>query len=127
MDTDERPNGPYDSEADARAGAAALFAALEKAGTGGSGDAARQAAATYLTGALGKAGVGLGAYDARIADALTTSDPETLAVIVGWIERAHADGCAEAEVNVAPTDRDETRSTGAAPAALEAEFPDPEG
>ena len=131
MDTEDcRPHGPYDTEADARTGAAQLLAAFEQAGSGGdTSDAARQArreaAAGYLTGALGKAGVALGAFDARVADSLTMSEPETLAVLVGWIERAHADGCAEAEVNVAPGET--ASSTGDAPAALEAEFPDPEG
>lgn len=126
---DRRPTGPYDTEADARAGAAPLLAAIEKTGSGAAAtDAARQArrqaSADYVTRALGKAGVKLGAYDASVADKLGAWEPDTLAVIVGWIERAHAEGCADAEVNV-PSD--DPTSVGAAPAALEAEFPDPEG
>lgn len=128
MDTDERPHGPYGTEAEARTGAAPLLAAFEQAdGDGKMTDAVRQArrqaASEYLTGTLNRAGVELGAYDAQIADSLTTGEAEALAVIVGWIERAHADGCAEAQVNVAPTG---PTSTGSARANLEAEFPDTE-
>jgi hypothetical protein len=49
-----------------------------------------------VTGALGAAGVELGAYDERIAAWLTTWDPETVAVVLGWVERAHAAGRAGA-------------------------------
>jgi hypothetical protein len=128
MDTDDRPHGPYGTEAEARTGAAPLLAALKGAEGGGKTTGAaqqsrRRAAADYLTGTLNRAGVELGAYDTQVADSLTTGEPEALAVIVGWIERAHADGCAEAQVNVAPTD---PTTTGTARADLEAEFPDTE-
>jgi hypothetical protein len=120
MDTDDRRlNGPYDTDADARAGAAPLLAALAKAGA----DGKKTAASGYLTGVLGRSGVELGAYDTRIAEWLATQEPETQAVVVGWVHRAHADGCAEAEVNLAPKAQ---KSTGSAPARLEAEFPDTE-
>jgi hypothetical protein len=129
MDTEDRLHGPYGTEADARTGAAPLLAAFKQADGGGkmtdaSQQARRRAAAEYLTGTLDRAGVEVGAYEAQIADSLSTGEPEALAVIVGWIERAHADGCAEAQVNVAPSG---PASTGAAQAGLEAEFPDPEG
>lgn len=46
-----------------------------------------------LTGALGAAGVDLGGYDEFILEWLaTTSNPETCAVVAGWVTRAAAAG-----------------------------------
>lgn len=92
------PHGPYDTEADARAGAAELLAAIEQATRPGpmtdATRAARRAARVdYLEAAITAAGVETGAYDQRITTWLADMwEPETLAVVVGLLERAHAAG-----------------------------------
>ena len=118
-------NGPYETEAEAHADAAPLLAAiglLER--DSAAADDASQARGQYLMDAVAATGVEAGAFDRRIGAWLGESaEPETLAVVVGWIKRAHAAGCAEAELNLEPCG---PTSTGAAPAELDAEFPDPE-
>lgn len=42
---------------------------------------------------LDAAGVAMGAYDDRIADWLATWEPQTVAVIAGWVSRARAAEC----------------------------------
>jgi hypothetical protein len=42
--------------------------------------------------ALTAAGVELGGYDHRIALLLTTWEPQTVAVIAGWVQRASREG-----------------------------------
>lgn len=96
------PHGPYETEADARAGAADLLAAIDRATVGPSTDAtraARRAARVdYIEGAITAAGVETGAYDHRITTWLADMwEPETLAVVVGLLERAHAAGRATVE------------------------------
>ena len=91
-------HGPYETPAQAREAAAALTAAIHDAdpGLGPMTDEIRaarhQARIDYLTRALDGAGVELGAYDRRIAAWLADWETETLQVLVGWIERAHAGG-----------------------------------
>jgi hypothetical protein len=109
-------NGPYDTEAQAHSDAAPLLAAA--------GSDAGEARVRYVMEAVAAAGVEAGAFDRRIGSWLgETAEPEALAVIAGWIRRAHAAGCAEAELNLAPS---EPASPGSAEVELEAEFPDPE-
>jgi hypothetical protein len=43
-----------------------------------------------LTNALAKAGVTLGAFDRDIAAWLARWEPDTVQVVIGWVERAHA-------------------------------------
>jgi len=105
-------HGPYDTAAQARADAAELTAAIHAAdpGRGPMTDQVRsarhQARADYLTRALTAAGVELGAYDKRIATWLADWETETLQVLVGWIERAHAGPRAEADPVPAPAGPD---------------------
>lgn len=119
-------NGPYDTEEQAREGAAPLLAAIGSPDAGGSSKAGiQQAAVRYLMDAIAATGVESGAYDRRIGTWLgETAGAEALAVVVGWIQRAHAAGCAQAELNLAPS---EPAAPGSAAVELEAEFPDPEG
>lgn len=97
------PHGPYETEQDARTGAAELLAAIERATRPGpmtdATRAARRAARVdYLEGAITAAGVETGAYDQRITTWLADMwEPETLAVVVGLLERAHAAGRATVE------------------------------
>lgn len=91
-------HGPYDTSAQALADAAPLTDAIHAADPGygpmtESIRAARwQARVDYLTAALNGAGVELGDYDRRIAVWLSDWETETLQVLVGWVERAHAAG-----------------------------------
>jgi len=98
MSEQRKVHGPYDSRAEAFAAAAPLNDAIRAAdpGLGPMTDAIRAARlkvrVDYLVSALTAAGVELGAYDARIAAWLADWETETLQVLVGWIERAHAAG-----------------------------------
>ena len=118
-------NGPYETEAEAQADAAPLLAAIGLLDRGdAASDDVREARFRYLMDAVEATGVETGAFERRIGTWLgETAEPETLAVVVGWVKRAHAAGCAEAEFNLAP---EGPTATGAAPVGLEAEFPDPE-
>ena len=91
-------HGPYDSSAQAFADAAGLNAGIYAVdpGCGPMTDeiraARRQVRVDYLVRALADGGVELGEYDRRIAAWLADWETETLQVLVGWIERAHAAG-----------------------------------
>jgi hypothetical protein len=96
----DRPvvHGPYETSVEALRDAEPLRQAIRRAdpGFGPMTDAIRaarkQARVDYLTSALTAAGVVLGAYDRRTAVWLADMDPETVQVVVGWVERAHAAG-----------------------------------
>jgi hypothetical protein len=51
--------------------------------------------AALLTEAMVSAGVRFGAYDSRILAWLATWDPQVVASIAGWVERAYEAGKAE--------------------------------
>jgi hypothetical protein len=102
MSEQRKPHGPYDSSAQAFADAAPLNTAIHAVDPGYGPmthkiRAARlQTRVDYLTRALTDAGVQLGEYDRRIAAWLADWETQTLQVLVGWIERAHAAGhCAD--------------------------------
>lgn len=92
------PHGPYETADAARAdAAAALEAPVTRPYDADADRAARRTARyRYLGAALAAAGVETGAYDAEICAWLAGWEPETLAVVVGLIERAHAAGRAAA-------------------------------
>lgn len=93
-------HGPYDTAAEALADAAPLTAAVRAADpfprpmTEAVRAARLKVRVDHLVRALTGAGVELGEYDARIAAWLADWETETLQVLVGWIERAHAAGSA---------------------------------
>jgi len=88
------PHGPYETEAEARADAArALEVPVTRPYDANADRAARlDARRRYLADALTAAGVETGAYDREICAWLAGWEPETLAVVVGLLERAHAAG-----------------------------------
>jgi hypothetical protein len=98
MSEQRKVHGPYQTSAEAFADAAPLNTAIHAVdpGYGPMTDAIRgarlKARIDYLVSALTDAGVELGEYDARIAAWLADWETETLQVLVGWIERAHAAG-----------------------------------
>jgi hypothetical protein len=80
------PPGPFDSEREARELPAVreVYAAFRAdPGLGKIGPNHRM-----LLDALAAAGVYLGAYDHRIAEWLANWEPQTVAVIAGWVQRA---------------------------------------
>lgn len=93
-----RAHGPYDTDAEARAAAAPLTAAIRAADPGlgpmtSEIRAARlKARIDYLVCALTDAGVELGEYDARIIAWLADWEVETIQVLVSWVGQAHAAG-----------------------------------
>jgi hypothetical protein len=96
MNEPRSPHGPYDTFTQVMADAAPLTAALAAADphlgpmTDAIRAACRQARVDYIVAALADAGVELGDYDARIVSWLAGWETQTIQVIVGWIERAHA-------------------------------------
>src|SRR5258708_34308709 len=84
--------GPFDTEAQARAVARPVYEAVRSV----HGPAAVGAMAPHnhrlLCEAISAAGMELGAYDHRIVLWLAGWEPQTCAVIVGLITRAHAAG-----------------------------------
>jgi hypothetical protein len=76
-------NGPFETEREARE--AVRHIRDLPPGTG----AWTEGNQRLLTDALTAAGVALGAYDHRILDWLTGWEPQTLAVIAGWVTRAN--------------------------------------
>ena len=79
--------GPFGTEAEVRAlpEVRAVYAAYRAdPGTGQMGSSNHR----LLCEALAAAGVELGAYDHRIALWLAGWEPQTVAVVTGWIERA---------------------------------------
>ena len=56
---------------------------------GGAGTETRQ---RFITASLTTSGVALGGFDVQIARWLARHDEETIAVVLGWVERAHAAG-----------------------------------
>lgn len=108
------PRGPFETAAQAAAAAGPMCAAIEHADPGGAMDdairAARRAAKLdYATGVLAGCGVELGAHDQHIVRWLATMwDPETTAVILDWVARAHDAALAE------PPACDSTCATGRA-------------
>ena len=85
------PLGPFQTEAEVRATDAvrAVYAAFDAdPGVG------KMAPHNHrlLCEALSAAGVELGAYDERIAAWLANWEPQTVAVIAGWVSRASAAG-----------------------------------
>jgi hypothetical protein len=94
--TNERAtvHGPYDTSGDALRDAAHVYDASrrqERRGTMG------QVAEGLLLAALASAGVQLGQYEREIAGWLAGYEPETVLVVIGWIERARAGQGAEAD------------------------------
>jgi len=88
-------SGPYSTSTEALADAEQLLQAVRAVDPGGPmipaiRTARRQAAVDYVTGVLAAAGVELGAYDQRIAAWLAIWDADTVRVVLGWVERAHA-------------------------------------
>ena len=77
----------YDTEEQARADAAEMIERGRE--TWELGANARQVRADYLAAALIDAGIELGAYDAQIIGWLSGWEPETVQVIIRWIEQAH--------------------------------------
>ena len=78
--------GPYETEAQARA--AARHITSEPPGTG----AWQAGSHRMLCQALAAAGVELGDYDHDIVQWLAGWEPSTVAVVAGWIARAHQAG-----------------------------------
>jgi hypothetical protein len=79
--------GPFESEAEVRALPAvkAVYAAFDASPGVGKMQPRNQ---RMLLDALAGAGVYLGAYDHRIAEWLSGWEPQTVAVIAGWVQRA---------------------------------------
>lgn len=95
------PCGPYATRRDARIDGQPLREAVravdpDDEATSETAEAAhearRRAAADYVTGRLRHLGVGLGAYDEHVAAWVSGWEPEVVAVILGWTERARAAG-----------------------------------
>jgi hypothetical protein len=84
-------SGPLETEAQARELPAvrAVYDAFG-AGTGAGKMAVHNR--RLLGRALEAAGVDMGRYDDRIAEWLSQWEPQTVAVIAGWVTRAHAAG-----------------------------------
>lgn len=89
---------PYETRSEARTDAQPLRDAMHAATPHDTRDqdaareAQRTAATDYTTAHLTRHGVQLGAYDEHIAAWLTTWEPETVTVILGWVQRAHQAG-----------------------------------
>jgi hypothetical protein len=81
-------SGPFQTEREALA--LPMVRAAYDAITG-PGTADRECLA-IITSALDAAGVELGDYDRRIAHWLTGWEPQVIAVIAGWVTRAHQSG-----------------------------------
>ena len=92
------PGGPYETRSEARTDAQPLhdtMNALDPHDTrdrAAAREAQRTAATDHVTAHLTRHGVRLGAYDEHIAAWLTTWEPETVAVVLGWVQRAHQAG-----------------------------------
>lgn len=84
---DRGVTGPFDTEEQARLLPAvqAVYAAFRRDPGAGKMTAHNR---RMLLDALAAAGVYLGAYDHRIADWLAGWEPQTVAVIAGWVQRA---------------------------------------
>lgn len=95
-DRPDKPSirGPYETERQARADVAGIFAESYQSCRRG---ALSEANLAYLREACERTGVTLGAYDSRILAWLGDWEPETCAVLVGLITRAHATGRATAD------------------------------
>lgn len=92
-------HGPYNSDAAARADVAGVYDAARRSNEPG---ILAQINEGLLLGALGAGGVTLGDYDRHAAGWLASWEPEIVAaVVVGWIERAHAAGRATERANIA--------------------------
>jgi hypothetical protein len=91
---DEPTNSsPYESERQARADVAGVYAQCDRSNRRG---VMGEANFAYLRDGCERAGVSIGAFDARILAWLAGWEPETCAVLVGLITRAHAAGLASA-------------------------------
>jgi hypothetical protein len=91
----DRPPGPFDSEREARelpAVRAVYEAFRADPGLGKMTPHIQR----MLLDALAAAGVYLGAYDHAIAEWLANWEPQTVAVIAGWVQRAAEVGQADA-------------------------------
>jgi hypothetical protein len=108
-------SGPYESSGDALRDAAHVYDASrrqERRGTMG------QVNEGLLLASLTEAGVQLGAYDRVIAGWLAGFEPETVQVVMGWIERAFDAGAVfVADGNPADTPKRATRPARALPTA----------
>ena len=85
------PNGPYESEQQARADVAEVHEQARRSVRPG---ALADANHARLLEACQRADVTLGAFDAKILAWLANYEPETCAVITGLINRANAAGLA---------------------------------
>jgi len=79
-------HGPYGSADDAMADARHVYEASRRENRRGTMDRIN---AGLLLGALHASGVEFGAHDQRIAAWLAGWEPETVQVVIGWIERAN--------------------------------------
>ncbi|HZP53867.1 hypothetical protein, partial [Actinocrinis sp.] len=93
------PGGPYESRQQASIDGQPLRDAVNAATgehdgplTDAEYDAMRQAATDYLTTRLTRFGVELGVFDQRIAAWMADWEPHVVAVILGWVQRAHQAG-----------------------------------
>ena len=82
-----RDHGPFDTEQQARElpEVRAVYAAFRADPGVGKMQPHEQ---RMLLDALAEAGVYLGAYDLRITEWLSTWEPQTVAVVAGWVQRA---------------------------------------
>lgn len=81
--------GPYETGRQARADVAGIYAASHHSYRRG---VLSEANLAYLQETCERTGVALGVYDSRILAWLACREPETCAVLVGLITRAHAAG-----------------------------------
>jgi hypothetical protein len=79
---------PYETIAEAAADAQHVYEASRRENERGTMGRINEG---LLLAALAAAGVELGGYDRRIAGWLADWEPETVQVVLGWIERAHAE------------------------------------
>lgn len=94
------PGGPYKTRRDAAVDTKPLSDAVDAQDPDEDDDAdadtvreaRRNAAAGYVTGRLAHLGVDLGAFDEKIAARVAEWEPEAVAVILGWAQRARAAG-----------------------------------
>ncbi len=81
--------GPFETEAEARAAVAHVYAAAHASSRRG---VMTEGSHRLLCEAIGAAGVELGGYDHRIITWLAESEPQACAAIAGIVTRAHAAG-----------------------------------
>ena len=91
---DAATNAPYETQRQARADVAGVYAQHGRSSRRGGMD---EANLVYLRAACEQAGVALGAFDTRILAWLAGWEPETCAVVAGLVTRAYAAGLSAAD------------------------------